>query len=301
MKKKRYAFSLLLLLAVSGISLHSQPYLPVLEENKDWALLQTACDLDGGIQAWLEGDSMLDATTYKIVWAVNCGAPQLSGFLREDTSTGRLWFRENGQSAEKLIMDLSLQEGDAFFFDDASSSPYEIAVDKVEIIDGRRVVFFSKEQINCITVEDLPIRFIEGIGPSPGFFYSASPLNNISIPLLLSCVLRGDSLLYQETAVSWVGCDYDCITTDIGELQYPPVKVTLSPNPFRESTSITITGLSQRAFTISLYGINGQLLLREQLLTPSFELRRGALLPGLYFYSIESEGNLLGSGRVAVR
>ncbi|MCB9299802.1 MAG: T9SS type A sorting domain-containing protein [Lewinellaceae bacterium] len=292
---------MLLFLTACNLSLHSQPYLPVIQENKDWALLQTACDLDGGIQAWLEGDSMLDATTYKIVWAVNCGDPQPSGFLREDTSTGRLWFRENGQSAEKLIMDLSLQEGDIFYFDDASSSPYEIAVDKVEIIDGRRVVFFSKEQINCITVEDLPIRFIEGIGPSPGFFYSASPLNSISIPLLLSCVLKGDSLLYQETAVSWVGCDYDCITADIGELQYPPVKVTLSPNPFSESTSITITGLSQRAVYFSLYGPRGRLLRREQLLSPSFELRRGALPAGLYFYRIESEGEMMGSGKVAVQ
>lgn len=300
MKKKNHHLPLLLLCFLAGPLLHSQPFLPVLQENNEWSLMQAACDLSGGIRVWLQGDSSLNGETYKKVWAVNCGEPQLSGFLREDTNTGRLWFRQDGQSAEKFIMDLSLQQGDTFYFDEAISSPSEIAVEKVETIDGRRVVSFSREQANCITGEDLPIRFIEGIGPSTGFFYPTFLFDGI--PFLLACVHQGDSLLYQEAAVSGAGCDFDCITTDAKETRQPAVQLTVSPNPFTESTTITITGLSQRAVYFSLFEPSGRLLRQEQLLPPTaFELKRGALPAGLYFFRAESDGNILASGRVVAR
>ena len=296
--KKNYCL-ILLLLSFFDIPLNGQSFVPVLQETNEWSLLAAACDIGGGIRVFLEGDSSLNAETYKKVWVANCGEPELRGFLREDTGSGRLWFLEGGQSAEKLIMDLSLQAGDTFYFDEAASSPSEITVGQIDTIEGRRVIVFTRNQSQCIAGGDLPIRFIEGIGPSTGFFYPTFLFDGL--PFLMACVQRNDSLVYQESALSSASCGLDCITTNTGESQAPTVQVALFPNPFTESTSINISGLSQRAFTISLYGINGQLLLREQLLTPSFELRRGALPAGLYFYRIESEGEMMGSGKVAVQ
>jgi hypothetical protein len=62
--------------------------------------------------------------------------------------------------------------------------------------------------------------------------------------------------------------------------------VVESPNPAADRYSVTLTNLS------------GQVVLQERFTGPGFQLVRGALPAGIYFYEIAQQDSRLGTGKV---
>ncbi len=104
--------------------------------------------------------------------------------VREDTTTGQLfwYFSHNGYTAEICMCDMSLSVGDTFrvSWDPWVSKP--IVADSITYMNGKKVIHFRR--IDCAEIYycdlfndygdpviiDLPIMFIEGIGPTYGLF-----------------------------------------------------------------------------------------------------------------------------------
>jgi len=71
------------------------------------------------------------------------------------------------------------------------------------------------------------------------------------------------------------------------------------PNPFRQAATFEIDGVVLRGeVTLSLYDSAGRLLRRISSPGNRLQLSRGKLPKGLYFFRLENQGRLLGSGKV---
>ena len=101
----------------------------------------------------------------------------LPACVREDTTTGQLFWRysHNDYSREVCMCDMSLSVGDTFrvFEPLCGENPPTIVADSIAYINGKKVIYFHEigdEQVYFCPeyIYDLPIMFIEGIGPTYG-------------------------------------------------------------------------------------------------------------------------------------
>lgn len=78
-------------------------------------------------------------------------------------------------------------------------------------------------------------------------------------------------------------------------------KVSVFPNPFADATTILVeeTGLSQ--LTLSIFDLTGRQVRRDQFAGNQVQVNRGNLSAGTYMFRIESQGRLVGSGKIIVR
>lgn len=81
--------------------------------------------------------------------------------------------------------------------------------------------------------------------------------------------------------------------------QFTPQTTTAYPNPFNESTTIFYSPTISEFIKIKLYNNKGQLLSEifeddvEKGESYRFELDGSTLSPGVYYYTIEANGNIL--------
>ena len=63
------------------------------------------------------------------------------------------------------------------------------------------------------------------------------------------------------------------------------------PNPFSQSTIITIPNIIS-SYNLNLYDITGQKVLEEkEFIAETYELKRGSLSKGVYFLEIQTNSN----------
>jgi uncharacterized repeat protein (TIGR01451 family) len=91
------------------------------------------------------------------------------------------------------------------------------------------------------------------------------------------------------------------ITTDIEEVFWPGVEINMYPNPFIEAATIELEGYAFKEITMKVFDAAGRLLKESRHLGNKFMYYRNALPAGLYFFRLESEGQLIGSGKMLVR
>ena len=115
----------------------------------------------------------------------NCGWDEPPSCIREDTTTGQIfrYYSHNGYSAEICVCDMSLSVGDTFRVAWDPWCSNTIVADSITYMNGKKVIHFRRigyaeyaEIYYCDIVTDygdlvsfdLPIMFIEGIGPTYG-------------------------------------------------------------------------------------------------------------------------------------
>jgi len=91
------------------------------------------------------------------------------------------------------------------------------------------------------------------------------------------------------------------IITSIDEVFWPGVEINVYPNPFIESTVINIEGYEFKTVTLNVFDASGRLLTTSRHLGNEIMYYRNALPTGLYFFRLESEGQLISSGKMLVR
>jgi hypothetical protein len=101
-----------------------------------------------------------DKYALKVFESEQGSTSNLFGYLKEDTNTGKLWFRSLDEK-ERLIMDLSLEKSDTFYFGFDDSLLY--TVDAISYSAVKKYVSFKGESNDSIL-------FIGGVGSS-NFFY----------------------------------------------------------------------------------------------------------------------------------
>lgn len=89
------------------------------------------------------------------------------------------------------------------------------------------------------------------------------------------------------------------VSTD-EDLFVPGVKINVRPNPFRESTTFEIEGRQFKEVNFSILDMTGRLIYTNKFYGNQY-VYRNQLAPGTYFYKMESEGQLINSGKLLVR
>ena len=199
------------------LAIKAQPYQSIFyEDTTRWTAFE--CVIDGFYYytSSIYDDTTINNVQYKIIHLGLICAPnfnEIIGFLREDTLTGKVWYKPKFEEEkdEFLIMDLSLQKGDSFEFttDTYYQQKADWIVDSVYYEDSRKIVEFTYDLSWCLA--DQKLRFIEGIGPSNGVSYYISPEE-----YALVFKYHNDQLVYTSDNYENVGYRDNCnVAVDI--------------------------------------------------------------------------------------
>lgn len=106
----------------------------------------------------------------------------------------------------------------------------------------------------------------------------------------------------QEVEDNCIDVDPSIITTIYPEPDNQTgFTINLQPNPFNEFISIELEGRELNELVFSVYDMMGRLIRQELHQSNIFTYYRNGMPAGLYLYRLESEGQLLSSGKIIAR
>ncbi|HYX07999.1 MAG TPA: T9SS type A sorting domain-containing protein [Bacteroidales bacterium] len=214
-------------------------------------------------------DTIIGNKSYlKVFKSYQGSAYNLFGYLKEDTSSGKLWFRSMDDK-ERLIMDLSLKKTDTFYFGFDDSLLY--TVDTIFYYNGKKHNSFNGESNDSI-------QFIEGIGPFNLFYfeYVSRPYN-----AQIRCMKKDNQLVYMNSGYT------SCQDIDVGINANKSEQPLIFPNPATHSIKIkTRTG---NPVSVEVFSSTGLLILKT---ITSIEKNIGidCLPAGIYIVRIREQG-----------
>lgn len=193
-------FPLFLLLLLST-SLAAQAYQPFIQDNHRWMVSwdfdNTLWDFDDFYENVFGADTLINDTSYTMVWRnyyARTGEPggfetiiqpfepgfqdELIGFVREDTSLQRVYYRSEGAwigDQEFMLYDFNLEVGDMVFDSLVGAGPYQVVQIDTLFSHGAFRQIWSLDDGQTIT---------EGIGSSFGPFEGITNLISGGIPQL---------------------------------------------------------------------------------------------------------------------
>ena len=230
------------------------------------------------------GDTTINNLTYKIVNGYD-GPEEIIGYLRENASHSKVWYRNNYSPDEILIMDLDLDVGDSMFISGVWNSDHQYYyVDSVYVKDGRKHLRFDLE-VHFLDNEKFTV--IEGITSNLGFRYQDSDYIN-SFPTILLCSYKNGNQVY--------GTD-ECIISAIEE--HSSEAIEIYPNPVRDALTIDYKG-SRGVLFVTIYDLSGKNMLSAEINTSDnnvIDLKK--LNAGFYLIHVRDKfGNLNHTARV---
>lgn len=244
---------------------------------------------------YVANDTVIKGNNYKTVINLPATAMSPGGsiqYLREDTATGRIWYRPNTGDTDILIMDLSLQVGDSFDFD---IWPYP-KVDTIYTQSGRKHIRFNPLQFSSTGVYK-KVMFIEGIGPNYGIY----PLYEG----LLLCMRKDSVRIYTHEAplpnyFYKVGdCAYYMQRESVDETQKPALNVQAYPNPAGHNVAITFTNPNNTQTQLEVINLMGQVLHSNTTNGEGFALTNLDTWPtGIYLYRLSQQGQVVYTGKL---
>jgi hypothetical protein len=231
---------IILLLVIQPLMLFAQPYKSYFgEEYTKWYVLNWGSE-GYWTSVYLTCYNIteeIDGMTYKSLFDVRTNEnlttvpPKFEylyrqGYLREDLSTGQLFFREDKNTQEVIVSDMSLEVGDSvrllgYYFDNLFHSywenviisedniPYAI-VDSVYCSDRLKHIRSSATIYNPLTNTRDNLVFIEALGSniSPLFDFTYFTYPNSVFTLNLICYETENKLIHFS--------DHDCYWRDLG-------------------------------------------------------------------------------------
>ena len=102
-----------------------------------------------------------------------------------------------------------------------------------------------------------------------------------------------------NTTVHRLGEDYLEVVS-VGQPAIPGLEVTVTPNPFRETAVMQISGIDFQNGLINLYSAQGKLLKREGFHESTYTLHRENLPEGVYWFELILDGHKGFAGKLVV-
>jgi len=201
-------------------------------------------------------------------------------YIREDRNAGRVWIND----LKNLIMDLSLVKDDTFRLSYPATNDSLAIVDSVFIEDRRKHIRFGYQ----IHIDDnqVPLEFIEGIGPNAGFLYQMGELESMfSDSQMLLCAYKDSSRIYKNEKFVNDDCIYN--DTQVNDINIE-INNLIHPNPATDYIEIEHETSSKGIMLI--YNITGIQVKSE--LVNSYEFTRidvTDLKDGLYIVLFMSD------------
>jgi len=254
--KIKYILTIAFVLFAS-LAIKAQPYQSIFyKDTTRWTAFECVIDGFEYYTSSIYDDTTINNIQYKIIHLGLICAPsfnEIIGFLREDTTTGKVWYKPNFEEDknEFLIMDLSLEKGDSFTFTTNTYYQYteSTTVDSVYYENDLKVIELSINSYSCLQ----KIQFYESVGPNNGVSYpNEKPFRNALI-----YKHSNSELIFTSPNIEWFGFRDNCETA----------VETNQAQPFYEIHSITANGIElyiyekQEHISIHVYDLNGQLVL----------------------------------------
>jgi hypothetical protein len=232
-------------------------------------------------------DTLIGEFKYKKLYINN----ENQGYLREDTVSGKVWYLSWNEK-EYLVMDMAKQKGDTFALISYYDTTY-IKIDSVYEIGGRKTLLTNYELDSYY--ENEIFRFIEGVGPTNGFFLASHFWTFPSISYLL-CAYKDSELKYQTNLfygsceINWVGLKSNNDNT--GLIVYP--------NPTSSVVNFEFKYQSAKDYMLSIMDISGSVLISEEFIENVIRIDTRKFKTGLYIYQVFNENVIIKTGKIII-
>ena len=206
--------------------------------------------------------------------------PSFVGTLREDD--GRLWitYADNPDN-EYLLMDMNLEVGDEFVFDEENN----ITGTVVEVVyeNGRKIVVFDRVSYRWFQE---PCMFIEGVGRNIMGFQQFDDYDRS----YQSCKYDDQEIAYSTTNTHFMECEF--VTDVVNENAKDVNQIEIYPNP--ANGKVIIEGIE--AAEVQIYNAIGQCMASVTGKGEPLTIDISNLPAGVYFVNITD-----GAGRKCVK
>ncbi len=246
------------------------------------------CNLDQAsiTEQITEIDTIIDGVEYKKVGTVNPGgisydlnAIGSNGYAREDLAEGKVWFKgavetmSGLDTAEYLIMDLSLNVGDTFVVYQSFGFEIMTTVDSVYYDFGLKHVRTTHQ----FWWSEVPLTFIEGLGTNYGISYMH---DNYNICLCLISIKKDSDEVYSNS---------DCFLPIVGlNDNDSESEFSFSPNPASSHITIRKSTIEKNASYV-IYSLLGERIKSETFYYKEHQVDVTDLSEGTYLLVIENQ------------
>jgi len=231
-------------------------------------------------------DSTFNGHVFKRLMGKNTWdtVPRTRGYVREDTSSGEVWFRSNSSFDTSIyrIMDMSLTLNDSFPLNLGGPISPKFAVDSIFFVNSKKVIEIGYKEIIVTDTGYVEFKYtmIEGVGINTrgvGWVVASDAI--------LSRNWQDSSLNYNANLDSTLQCG---LTTSINKISPSQTDIGLFPNPVRDFARLDHQQL--QFDRLQLFDINGRVI-------KAFRFNRSrldfsAVDNGLYFLQVESEESI---------
>jgi hypothetical protein len=246
-----------------------------ISQDKQWNVLLTAYPSYVSTEIFkIQGDSIVDGTTYSKIWVSvdSLVSLQFMGLLRESDN---IVYYMQPNLTEGVLYNFNLQVGETAMVRNFFCYEYDIPVTVVSI---DTVEYFGVERRQWLLQnEEFYDTWVEGIGSLSGPLYSMFSMCVVCPMWELLCYHENDILQYRMPNAT------TCYATSVGiDEPSPGTNISVSPNPVKRGENITIQAPGVSG-AISIYDASGTLV-RSFLETDAPSTYD--LAPGLYFVTI---------------
>jgi hypothetical protein len=254
------------------------------------------CSADGSftITCEVKGDTFINSYNYKIVYPYSIYKYD-SGYLREDTISGKVWFYDKYFNIDYLVVDMSLIKGDSFRVYDDNDKLIYFHVDSIYAVNGLKYIVFSDGYISrCIGSDDEFLKFIEGTGTNGGIFYQKNTDKN-TIRSYLMCQEKDGVKVYRNSRLSDT-----CFYTDLGikNKKNENEDILVYPNPTNGYITITLNLFSADYYELKVFNSLAQLTHLYKVTSSKYSFSLSNEDTGVNYYIISNNNGFSRTGKI---
>ena len=229
-------------------------------------------------------DTIISSKQYKQVYFSNDSLMSswwYYGALRED-SVKKVYFVRQSEVNERLLYDFNLNVNDTFQICYGSYPVSVSLIDTVTLLNG--------EQRKRLWFTPGPEVWIDGIGSTMGLVSDGGYAYCITTDggtIFLNCFSENDTLKYKDTFFN-----FPCVTVTGNSDIEKYISIDLSPNPFHNYATLTISDFGFEVYNLRIYNAMGRLLQNQIIYNRQTRIDRNSLPNGIYLYqALDTKGN----------
>jgi hypothetical protein len=273
---------------IASLLTRGQEYVPIVDTTRTWNVAEIYPHGGGATTfEYFFGKTLyIEDTLYVEIMAKSYNQGYLKGYLREDTISRKVYYRNIFAKEPTLLYDFSLEIDDTVILYGENGFKYTVLeIDSVEIFrdDFRKKIVFS----GVWHSENLV--WVEGIGNITFNLLNPGDLEEGTINTVLLCCYENDELAFMNDTYNTCYLDW----VNVKESNNTEIKVF--PNPAQNH--ITVTGGSIEDLEINIYNLHGLLLLEKQVENHE-TIDISHLDPGIIFVRVIKNTNKFSSFKI---
>lgn len=218
------------------------------------------------------------------------------GAFRQDSALKKVYFLQPGQATDTLLLDFDLHLGDTLpkTYNNYQTGFLTVTLVDSVLINGSYRRRFGISGYGFGGPDTNFVYLVEGIGSTFGLINLIHTSWEVPNGSSLECFMLNGLTVYPDTG-------FNCSLVSINEYERnASPEVTISPNPFSNSTQISLNRNYQN-ISLELYDIQGKLMMQNEYADcDKIILNRNGLNNGMYFLRITLDGKWVETRKMLV-